>query len=78
MIDKVIAGFEPLLELVQAFAYPLAFLMFSLGFYIVMTGNKNKGIEIIKWTAIGFVGSQFIPSIMRMLMDIGVALKAGF
>ncbi len=73
--DRVIVGLNPLIELVQAFAYPISFLMMSAGCLVIMVGNRSRGVGLIKWAAIGFIGMQLIPGVMQILMDVGAAIK---
>ena len=72
--DKIIHAFDPLIELVQALAYPVGFTMICAGFLVIMTGNRHKGLHIIKWAAIGFIGMQFAPGIMSILLEVGKSI----
>lgn len=72
--EKIIHSFDPMIELLSALAYPLGFSMITAGFLVIMTGNKSKGIQLIKWATIGYIGMQFAPGIMAILMEVGSAL----
>lgn len=72
--DRVISAFDPIIQLLQAMAYPLGFLMMTAGCLVIMTGNKSRGIHLIKWAAIGFIGMQFLPGIMQILAEVGEAI----
>lgn len=72
--EKIIHAFDPLVELIQALAYPFGFTMICAGFLVVMTGNRHKGLNLIKWAAIGFVGMQFAPGIMDILVEVGKSI----
>lgn len=72
--EKIVHAFDPLIELVQALAYPVGFTMICAGFLVVMTGNRHKGLHIIKWAAIGFIGMQFAPGIMSILLEVGKSI----
>jgi len=74
--DKIIHSFDPLIEVISAMAYPLGFVMMTAGFLVIMTGNKSKGLHLIKWAALGFIGMQFIPGIMSILMEVGKTISA--
>lgn len=74
---SIIESFDPIIELVQAFAYPIAFVMATSGFFVIMTGNKHRGMDMIKWATVGFLGSQFVPRLMAILIQVGEQLKAG-
>lgn len=67
----LIHAFDPLIEIIQSLAYPVGFVMICAGFLVIMTGNKTKGIHIIKWAALGFLGMQFAPGIMALLGEVG-------
>ncbi|MED5050681.1 hypothetical protein P9850_02195 [Anoxybacillus rupiensis] len=72
--DKIIHAFDPFVELIQGLAYPLGFTMICAGFLVIMTGNRHKGLHIIKWASIGYIGMQFAPAIMSILAEIGRAM----
>ncbi|WP_446663284.1 hypothetical protein [Geobacillus sp. CCR] len=72
--DKIIHAFDPLVEIIQALAYPVGFTMICAGFLVIMTGNRHKGLHIIKWAAIGFIGMQFAPGIMSILVEVGKSI----
>lgn len=75
--DRIKDAFDPIIELVQGVSYPVCFLMLSGGMLLVMTGQKHRGIQMIKWAAIGYIGLQFAPAIMDILVEIGKAMKGG-
>lgn len=72
--DKIVHAFDPLIQLIQAIAYPVGFTMICAGFLVIMTGNRHKGLHIIKWAAIGFIGMQFAPGIMSILLEVGKSI----
>lgn len=72
--DKIINAFDPIIELIQGLSYPVGFIMICAGFLVMMTGNKQKGLNIIKWAAVGYVGMQFAPAIMTILVEVGRAM----
>jgi hypothetical protein len=72
--DKIIHAFDPLIEIIQALAYPVGFTMICAGFLVIMTGNRHKGLHIIKWAAIGYIGMMFAPGIMAILQEVGKAI----
>ncbi|MCY6372490.1 bacitracin ABC transporter ATP-binding protein [Clostridium ganghwense] len=73
--DKVIAALNPLLDLVQSLGYPLAVLSMS-GGAIIMMFNKRMGVRIIKETGIAYLVLQFVPGLMKILAEVGRALRA--
>jgi hypothetical protein len=74
--NKIIVAFDPIVQMIQGLAYPVGLTMMCAGFLIIMTGNRHKGINMIKWAAIGFVGMQFAPAIMAILVEVGQAMMA--
>jgi hypothetical protein len=72
----IIKAFDPIIELFQGVAFPLCFLAISIGCLMLMLGHRAKGLDMIKWAAIGYLFMQFIPAIMRILVDVGAAMRA--
>jgi hypothetical protein len=73
--DRIKDAFDPIIDLVQGVSYPVCFLMLCGGFLLVMIGQKHRGMTMIKWAAIGYVGMQLAPALMDILVDIGRAMK---
>lgn len=74
--DRIVKAFRPLIDLVQGIRYPIAFLGLSSGFLLYMTGNRERGLQLIKSAAIGYIGLQFVPALMSLLVDVGKAMIA--
>lgn len=72
--EKVISALDPLIGLIQSLGYPLAVLSMS-GGAITMMFNKRIGVRIIKDTGIAFLALQFVPGLMKILLEIGRALR---
>ncbi|EMT54694.1 hypothetical protein I532_03780 [Brevibacillus borstelensis AK1] len=72
--DRIIRAFDPLIEVAQGVSYPVAFLMICGGFLLIMVGQRSKGLAFLKWAAIGYVGMQFAPAIMQILVSVGKAM----
>jgi Type IV secretion system pilin len=72
---NVAKAFNPIVELAQAIGDPLGFLFLCGGFLVMMTGQRHKGIQIIKWTVIGYIGLQFAPALMGILKEVATAMK---
>lgn len=68
-------AFNPVIELLQGVAYPVAFLMISGGFIAFTLGQRSRGIEMIKWAAIGYLGLQLAPSMMEIIVEVGLAMR---
>ena len=73
--DKLKTIVSPLIELLAGLGYPVTYGMLITGFIMVIMGKKHKGLEIIKWACIGYVGLQFVPFILNILELIGRELR---
>jgi len=73
---KMQDGFNPLIELLAGLGYPLTYGMLSIGMIMIITGKKSKGLEIMKWAAIGYIGLQFVPFILNLLLEIGRDMRS--
>lgn len=73
--SKIMEAFDPFIDLLQGLSYPVAFIFLTGGMLLIMTGQTSRGIGMMKWAAIGFVGMQFIPTLMSILVEIGGAMK---
>lgn len=71
---KIISAFEPVIQIIQGLSYPVGFIMLTAGFLVIMTGNRQKGLNMIKWATIGYIGMQFAPGIMAILVEVGKAM----
>lgn len=72
---KIKQSTSPLVEVLAALGYPLTYSMFIIGMLMIITGRKSKGLEIIKWAAIGYIGVQFAPFFLGILEQIGSELR---
>lgn len=68
-------AFEPLIEFVQGISYPVTFLAILSGMLLITCGKRAKGIDVIKWAVVGYLGIQLAPGIMRMLAEVGTAMR---
>jgi len=73
--DMILKAFDPLMDVFQAISLPVATLMILGGFLLVIIGQRHKGIQMIKWSSVGYIGVQFVPAIMRILYDVGRAMQ---
>lgn len=69
--ERIIGAFDPLIQLLQGISYPLAFLMITCGFLLMMTGQKSRGLSMMKMAGLGYIGLQLAPALMGILVDIG-------
>lgn len=66
---------NPIIELLASLGYPMTYGMLIVGMIMIITGRKKKGLEIIKWAAIGYIGLQFVPFLLNLLDMIGAELR---
>lgn len=71
---SIIEAIEPITDLLGGLSYPICYIMLATGLLLVMSGNKSKGLEIAKWAIIGFIGMQFLPVVMALLVKIAEAM----
>lgn len=76
--DIIMKAFDPLIDLMQGISYPICFLMIGGGFLLCMMGQGQRGFRMIKWAAIGYIGLQFAPAIMGILVEVGRAMKGAY
>jgi hypothetical protein len=69
MYTKMMVAFDPLIELVQALAYPVAMIVVLGGSLFVMIGNKEKGFSMMQGAGLGVVLVQIAPMILNILID---------
>lgn len=73
--EKLKVIVNPLIELLAGLGYPVTYGMLITGFIMIIMGKKHKGLEILKWAAIGYIGLQFVPFILGLLEMIGSELR---
>jgi hypothetical protein len=74
--DKMKEGLNPIIELLAGLGYPLTYAMLIVGAIMIITGKKSKGLEVIKWACIGYIGLQFVPFLLNLLAEIGKDMRA--
>lgn len=74
--EIIMRAFDPIIDLLQGISYPVAFIMISGGFLLVMTGQKHRGMDFIKWACLGYIGLQFAPALMKIVVSIGENIQS--
>lgn len=69
MYSKMIHAFDPLINLVQALAYPVCMVVVLGGALFIMIGNKEKGFAMMQGAGLGYVLVQMTPIILNILVD---------
>jgi hypothetical protein len=74
--EIIMKACQPIFDLLSGCSYPVAFFMISGGFILIMTGQTRRGMQLIKWACIGFIGLQFAPALMSIVIQIGQSIQA--
>lgn len=64
---------DPIISMVQGSAYWIAYLWMLTGAVIIITGNRSKGLSMIKMAGIGYIVVQFVPTLMDLVHRAGTA-----
>lgn len=75
MTARINKATAPIMELAQAASYPVAYVMISCGFILIMVGKREAGFQLIRNGAIGFLGLQFVPIVMGILVEVAQAIR---
>jgi hypothetical protein len=67
--DKMIKAFDPLINLIQGMAYPVAMVVVLGGALFVMIGNSEKGFSMMQKAGLGYVIVMIAPMILNVLVD---------
>lgn len=66
---KMMNAFDPLLQLIQGIAYPVALSVILAGALFVIIGNKDKGFDMISKSAMGYMLITVLPMIFDVLVS---------
>lgn len=69
MYNKMVTAFDPLINLIQGLAYPVAMVVILGGSIMVMINQKEKGYSMMMGAGLGYVLVQMTPMILRILVD---------
>jgi hypothetical protein len=70
--NNIIQACQPIIELIQGLGYPVCLCVMT-GGGVTMAFNRRKGIQLIKDGAIAYIVIQFVPLIMKLLVQVGGA-----
>lgn len=65
---KVMNAFDPLIDLIVAFAYPAALAVMMGGAMYLIFGNSDKGFSMIQKAGMGYVALMLLPMIFDILV----------
>lgn len=69
--SKILHAFDPLVNLIQDLAYPIAAVMIAAGSIMIMIGNKEKGMQYLTNAALGYILVQLVPLMLSLLVGVG-------
>jgi len=72
--EKIVAAFDPLVDLVQALSYPIASVMLATGALMFMINQKDRAITLIQNASIGYILMQLTPLFMKILIGLTASL----
>lgn len=73
--EKIRTITSPVIELLAGLGYPVTYGMLITGALMIITGKKSKGLDVIKWSCMGYIGLQFVPFLLNLLEMIGRELR---
>ncbi|GLG01193.1 hypothetical protein Alches_12320 [Alicyclobacillus hesperidum subsp. aegles] len=68
-------AFQPVIAVIQGLAYPISFISMAGGMLLISVGQRHRGISMIKWAAIGYLGMQLLPGIMDLVAQVGDSMR---
>lgn len=68
---NILHAFDPLIDLIQALAYPIAGVMIAGGCLFIMCGQRDKGMGMLQNAAMGYILVQLSPLMLKLLVGIG-------
>lgn len=66
---KMMNAFDPIIELIQGMAYPVAMVVVLGGAIFVMIGNSDKGFGMMQKAAMGYMLVVLAPMILDVLVE---------
>ena len=67
--SKMMNAFDPLIDLIQGLAYPVALVVVLGGSIFVMIGNSEKGFSMMQKAGLGYLLVMITPMILDVLVD---------
>lgn len=66
---KMMTAFNPLIDLIQGLAYPVAMVVVLGGAIFIMIGNSDKGFGMMQKAGLGYLLVMIAPMILDVLVD---------
>lgn len=70
MSEKIMIAFEPLIDLVQVLAYPVAMVVALGGVIMVMIRNPEKGYSMMMSAGLGIILINIVPMVLDILIEV--------
>lgn len=70
MSAKIMDAFQPLIELVQVLAYPVAMVVALGGVIMVMIRNPEKGYSMMMSAGLGIILINIVPMVLDILIEV--------
>lgn len=67
--SQMMTAFNPLIDLIQGMAYPVAMVCVLGGALFVMIGNNEKGFSMMQKAGLGYVIVMIAPMILNVLVE---------
>lgn len=67
--SKMMTAFDPLINLIQGLAYPVAMVVVLAGAIFIMVGNQEKGFSMMAKAGMGYTLVVILPLIFEVLVD---------
>jgi hypothetical protein len=75
MFERIVKAFDPIVLLLQAVAYPLAYIAIAVGILLYILDQQRMAMRFIRSAIIGYLFMQILPGVMLLLHDVGAAMK---
>jgi hypothetical protein len=72
--EKIVHSFDPLIDLMVGLSLPIAGVMLTGGALMILVGMKDRGMQLILNSSLGYILVQMSPLFISMLAGIGGAI----
>ncbi|MFH5181178.1 hypothetical protein ACHHV8_36765 [Paenibacillus sp. TAB 01] len=69
--ERILHAFDPLIDLAISLSYPIAGVMIAGGCLFIMIGNRERGMQMLQNSAIGYILVQLSPMFLNLLVGVG-------
>lgn len=72
--SAITKAFDPLIQLIVSLSYPIAGIMIAGGCLMILVGMKDKGTDMLRNAAIGYILVQLSPLLLKILVGVGTGV----